>query len=127
MNPDPRPHRPRKRFGQHFLRDSGVVERIVAAIRPLPGDRLVEIGPGLGALTRPLLDAAGELDAVELDRDLLEPLRARCAGSGVLRIHCADALAFANAIEVAMLEVQQAVPQRIAIHLSALHAARQAL
>lgn len=94
MNPDPRPHRPRKRFGQHFLRDSGVVERIVAAIRPLPGDRLVEIGPGLGALTRPLLDAAGELDAVELDRDLLEPLRARCAGSGVLRIHCADALVF---------------------------------
>lgn len=89
-----RPHRPRKRFGQHFLRDAHVVARIVAAIRPKAGERLVEIGPGLGALTRPLLEAAGELDAVELDRDLLEPLRARCAGAGVLRVHHADALSF---------------------------------
>lgn len=87
-------HRPRRRFGQHFLHDPGVIGRIVAAIRPLPGDRLVEIGPGLGALTRPLLEAVGELDVVELDRDLLEPLRARCAGLGALRIHHADALAF---------------------------------
>jgi len=99
-----RPHRARKRFGQHFLRDFGVVERIVAAIRPVerivaairpvPGDRLVEIGPGLGVLTLPLLTAVGELDAIELDRDLLESLRARCVGSGTLRIHHADALAF---------------------------------
>ncbi len=85
---------PRKRFGQHFLRDPSVIERIVAAIRPVPGDRLVEIGPGLGALTRPLLAVAGELDAIELDRDLLEPLQAYCAGMGVLRVHQADALAF---------------------------------
>ncbi len=88
------PHRPRKRFGQHFLRDASVIERIVAAIRPLAGERLVEIGPGLGALTVPLLEAAGNLDVVELDRDLLEPLRARCAGAGTLRIHHADALGF---------------------------------
>lgn len=87
-------HRPRKRFGQHFLRDPGVLERIVAAIRPVPGDHLVEIGPGLGALTRPLLAAAGELDAVELDRDLLEPLRVHCADIGRLRLHHADALKF---------------------------------
>jgi len=87
-------HRPRKRFGQHFLRDPGVLERIVAAIRPVPGDHLVEIGPGLGALTRPLLAAVGELDAVELDRDLLEPLRAHCADIGRLRLHHADALKF---------------------------------
>jgi 16S rRNA (adenine1518-N6/adenine1519-N6)-dimethyltransferase len=87
-------HRPRKRFGQHFLRDRAVLERIVAAIRPVAGERLVEIGPGLGALTVPLLEAAGALDVVELDRDLLEPLRARCAGRGLLRIHHADALAF---------------------------------
>ena len=87
-------HRPRKRFGQHFLRDSNVLERIVAAIRPMPGDRLVEIGPGLGALTRPLLEIAGDLDAVELDRDLLEPLRDHCAGVGTLRIHHGDALKF---------------------------------
>jgi 16S rRNA (adenine1518-N6/adenine1519-N6)-dimethyltransferase len=88
------PHPPRKRFGQHFLRDPGVIAGIVAAIRPVAGQRLVEIGPGLGALTVPLLAAVGELDVVELDRDLLEPLRARCAGAGVLRIHCADALGF---------------------------------
>ena len=50
-------HQPRKRFGQHFLRDSGVIARIVAAIRPAAGERLVEIGPGLGALTVPLPDA----------------------------------------------------------------------
>ncbi len=87
-------HRPRKRFGQHFLHDPAVIRRIVAAIRPAPGDRLVEIGPGLGALTRPLLEAAGELDAIELDRDLLELLRVDCAGLGTLRIHRADALAF---------------------------------
>lgn len=89
-----RSHRPRKRFGQHFLHDPSVLDRLIAAIRPQPGEHLVEIGPGLGALTRPLLTAAGELDVVELDRDLLEPLRAHCAGLGCLRIHHADALAF---------------------------------
>lgn len=87
-------HPPRKRFGQHFLHDPGIIARIVAAIHPLASERLVEIGPGLGALTRPLLQAAGELDVVELDRDLLEPLRTRCVGFGTLRIHQADALEF---------------------------------
>ena len=90
----PARHRPRKRFGQHFLHDPNIIARIVAAIHPVPGEHLVEIGPGLGALTRPLLQAAGELDVVELDRDLLEPLQTRCAGLGTLRIHQADALAF---------------------------------
>ncbi|MFO1371368.1 MAG: 16S rRNA (adenine(1518)-N(6)/adenine(1519)-N(6))-dimethyltransferase RsmA [Candidatus Competibacteraceae bacterium] len=85
---------PRKRFGQHFLHDSGIIRRITEAIQPAPGDRLVEIGPGLGALTRPLLETVGELDVVELDRDLLEPLRTHCASAGALRIHHADALAF---------------------------------
>ncbi len=94
MTETPVRHRPRKRFGQHFLHDRDVLQRIVAAIHPQPGERLVEIGPGLGALTVPLLAAAGELDVVELDRDLLEPLRLRCAGNGVLRIHHADALTF---------------------------------
>lgn len=89
-----RSHQPRKRFGQHFLHDPNVLDRLIAAIQPKPGQHLVEIGPGLGALTRPLLAAAAELDVVELDRDLLEPLRTSCAGLGVLRIHHADALAF---------------------------------
>ncbi|MCP5125116.1 MAG: 16S rRNA (adenine(1518)-N(6)/adenine(1519)-N(6))-dimethyltransferase RsmA [Gammaproteobacteria bacterium] len=87
-------HSPRKRFGQHFLHDPDIIARIIAAIHPKPGECLVEIGPGLGALTRPLLQAVGELDVVELDRDLLDPLRSRCAGLGMLRIHQADALKF---------------------------------
>ncbi|MBL8245157.1 MAG: 16S rRNA (adenine(1518)-N(6)/adenine(1519)-N(6))-dimethyltransferase, partial [Rhodanobacteraceae bacterium] len=54
----------RKRFGQNFLRDHNVIERIVRAINPQPGQRVVEIGPGRGAMTWPLLDALGELTAI---------------------------------------------------------------
>lgn len=87
-------HIPRKRFGQHFLHDAQVISRIVAAIDPQPGQQLLEIGPGLGALTLPLLQAVGNLEVVELDRDLLEPLRQRCASLGNLQIYHADALRF---------------------------------
>jgi 16S rRNA (adenine1518-N6/adenine1519-N6)-dimethyltransferase len=83
-------HRPRKRFGQHFLTDLGVIHRIVAAIAPRPGDALVEIGPGLGALTQPLLERAGALTVVELDRDLAARLR----HDPRLAVIEADALAF---------------------------------
>ena len=85
-------HTPRKRFGQNFLHDRGVIERIVAAIDPRPGQDIVEIGPGQGAITLPLLAACGRLQAVELDRDLLEPLRAAAAGAGELILHSRDAL-----------------------------------
>ncbi|AHF04538.1 16S rRNA methyltransferase [Marichromatium purpuratum 984] len=88
------PHQPRKRFGQNFLHDQGVIARIHAAIAARPGERLVEIGPGQGAITAGLLEAVGELDVVELDRDLIEPLRARLGGRGTLRIHNVDALKF---------------------------------
>lgn len=84
--------RPKKHYGQHFLHERGVIERIVAAIAPKPGDRLVEIGPGEGALTLPLLSAAGRLTAIELDAELIEPLRARAAGVGELEIVHADVL-----------------------------------
>jgi 16S rRNA (adenine1518-N6/adenine1519-N6)-dimethyltransferase len=84
--------RPKKHFGQHFLHDRSVIERIVAAIAPKPGDRIVEIGPGEGALTLPLLRAAGRLTAIELDRELIEPLRARAAGVGELEVIQADVL-----------------------------------
>lgn len=87
-------HRPRKRFGQNFLHDTGVIRRIVASIAPRPGDRLVEIGPGQGAITRELLSAVGTMDAVELDRDLVQPLAKLCAPLGELRIHNVDALKF---------------------------------
>ncbi|MBX3604439.1 MAG: 16S rRNA (adenine(1518)-N(6)/adenine(1519)-N(6))-dimethyltransferase RsmA [Piscinibacter sp.] len=70
-------HVARKRFGQHFLTDDGVIAAIVRAIDPRPGEALIEIGPGLGALTQPLLERCGALTVVELDRDLAARLRAR--------------------------------------------------
>jgi len=87
-------HRPRKRFGQNFLHDPGVIRQIISSIAPKPDERLVEIGPGQGAITRELLRAAGRLDAVELDRDLIGPLVKLCAPLGELRIHNSDALKF---------------------------------
>ncbi|PKM42948.1 MAG: 16S rRNA (adenine(1518)-N(6)/adenine(1519)-N(6))-dimethyltransferase [Gammaproteobacteria bacterium HGW-Gammaproteobacteria-1] len=87
-------HKARKRFGQNFLHDRHVIDRIVRAIHPKAGERLVEIGPGLGALTLPLLQAAGRLEVVELDRDLIPKLAEQCAGKGELLIHSADALKF---------------------------------
>ncbi|MEW6690988.1 MAG: 16S rRNA (adenine(1518)-N(6)/adenine(1519)-N(6))-dimethyltransferase RsmA [Pseudomonadota bacterium] len=68
-------HIARKRFGQHFLADSAVIDAIVAAIDPRPGEALVEIGPGLGAMTQPLLARCGHLTVIELDRDLAARLR----------------------------------------------------
>ncbi len=87
-------HQPRKRFGQNFLHDLGVIRRIVDSIHPRPGEHLVEIGPGQGALTRPLLEACGRLDVVELDRDLIAPLQQQLADTGELHVHQADALRF---------------------------------
>jgi 16S rRNA (adenine1518-N6/adenine1519-N6)-dimethyltransferase len=86
--------RARKRFGQHFLHDRSVIDRIVAAIEPTPGDRLIEIGPGLGAITLPLLLKHGELDAIEIDRDAIRELKVSSEGLGTLRIHEGDALKF---------------------------------
>lgn len=77
MKPQTVAHRARKRFGQHFLTDGGVIDAIVDAIAPQPGQALVEIGPGLGAITQPLLARAQALTVVELDRDLAQRLRQR--------------------------------------------------
>jgi len=77
-------HHARKRFGQHFLVDDAVIEGIVRAINPQPGEALVEIGPGLGALTQPLLQRCGALTVIELDRDLAARLR-RQAGLEVVQ------------------------------------------
>ncbi|MEX0638588.1 MAG: 16S rRNA (adenine(1518)-N(6)/adenine(1519)-N(6))-dimethyltransferase RsmA [Burkholderiales bacterium] len=82
-------HRPRKRFGQHFLHDPGVVRRIVAAIAPAADDFIVEIGPGEGVLTRPLAERAGRLEVIEIDRDLAAALAAER-----IKVHVADALEF---------------------------------
>lgn len=87
--------RPRKRFGQHFLHDPAVIERIAAAIAPRSGEALVEIGPGRGALTRRLLESdCGSLDAIEIDRDLAALLREQCGIEPRLTLHNADALRF---------------------------------
>ncbi|MGB1581121.1 MAG: 16S rRNA (adenine(1518)-N(6)/adenine(1519)-N(6))-dimethyltransferase RsmA [Nevskiales bacterium] len=87
-------HRARKRFGQNFLHDPAVIDKILRAINPRPDENLVEIGPGLGALTLPLLKACGHLQVVELDRDLIPRLQAQTQGLGELRVHQADALRF---------------------------------
>ena len=86
--------RARKRFGQHFLHDRQVIEAILRAVDPKPGERLVEIGPGHGALTLPLLQRAGRLTAIEIDRDLVAGLAAAAEGLGELAIVNADILAF---------------------------------
>ena len=82
-------HQPRKRFGQHFLHEKRVVARIVEAINPARDDFIVEIGPGEGLLTAPLLEKAGRLEVIELDRDLAAGLAAEFPD---LAVHCGDAL-----------------------------------
>ena len=87
-------HIPRKRFGQHFLSDHGLIDAIVQRIAPLPSDRLVEIGPGLGALTQPLLERCGHITVVELDRDLVaywqQRERVAVVASDVLKVDFAQ-------------------------------------
>lgn len=86
-------HQARKRFGQNFLVSPGVIRKIVDAIAPRPGDTVVEIGPGLGALTEPLLERLDHLHVVEIDRDLIARLRTRFTPER-LTIHEGDALQF---------------------------------
>ncbi len=86
-------HQTKKSLGQHFLSDPAMIEKIVRAIAPMPGDRLVEIGPGAGAITRPLLQRHRTLTVIEFDRDLIEPLTALGAELGAeLSIVHADVL-----------------------------------
>ncbi len=86
-------HRPRKRFGQNFLVDRSIIDRIVNSIDPRPEDRIIEIGPGHGALTNALLAIVPTLEVVEIDRDLAAELSQTYAPDR-LRIHVADALKF---------------------------------
>ena len=88
-----KPHKPRKRFGQNFLQKQDVIDDILHAIGPQPDDLMVEIGPGLGALTHPLAKALKQLHVIELDRDIVKTLREKYAGGNVV-IHEGDALKF---------------------------------
>ncbi len=85
-------HRARKRFGQNFLQDMGIIERMLAAMRPEANDAVVEVGPGLGALTLPLLDRLDRLAVVEIDRDLIERLEAQ--NLDALSIYAGDVMKF---------------------------------
>ncbi len=86
--------RPKKRFGQHFLRDRLVLARILKALAPKADDHLVEIGPGTGALTQLLLANCRQLDAIEIDRELVELLKEKLKGAPNFTLHCANALRF---------------------------------
>jgi 16S rRNA (adenine1518-N6/adenine1519-N6)-dimethyltransferase len=83
---------PKKNLGQHFLTDRGIIEHIVHAVDPRPGDNLVEIGPGQGAITFPLLKKHGKLTVIEFDRDLITPLSEAAHGVGELTIVHKDVL-----------------------------------
>lgn len=87
-------HRAKKRFGQNFLQDQSVIARIVQNVAPKKEDKIVEIGPGQGALTIEIMRSSGAITAIELDRDLLEPLQKTCAPFGTLELHNVDALKF---------------------------------
>jgi 16S rRNA (adenine1518-N6/adenine1519-N6)-dimethyltransferase len=95
-------HIPRKRFGQHFLSDRLIIDAIVDEINPQPGDPMVEIGPGLAALTQPLVERLGHLTVVELDRDLAARLRTHpqltVVESDVLRVDFTELAARVNAL-----------------------------
>jgi 16S rRNA (adenine1518-N6/adenine1519-N6)-dimethyltransferase len=94
MPKDFSPLTPRKRFGQHFLHDISVIQKIITAINPHPPHAIVEIGAGQGALTFALLKFVDELDAIELDRDLVSYLHNQHSSKGKLHIHSADVLKF---------------------------------
>jgi 16S rRNA (adenine1518-N6/adenine1519-N6)-dimethyltransferase len=107
-------HIARKRFGQHFLTDAGIIHAIVDAIDPRPGQTVVEIGPGLAALTQPLVERLGRLIVIELDRDLAARLRAHpqleVVESDVLKV---DFTALAHAQQVRKLRVTGNLPYNI--------------
>ena len=111
------PHRPRKRFGQHFLKDPGVIDAILDAIAPTDTDLVVEIGPGRGAITAGLAARAGALHAIELDRDLAASLRERYSGMPTVTIHEADALRFDLASLGSSLRIVGNLPYNISTPL----------
>ena len=102
-------HIARKRFGQHFLSDGGIIDAIVSEIAPQPGDAMIEIGPGLAALTQPLVERLGHLTVIELDRDLAQRLRAHAQ----LEVIESDVLKVDFAALAARLAPPPAAPIRV--------------
>ena len=87
-------HRAKKRLGQNFLVDQDIIQRIVDSIRPMENETIIEIGPGLGALTKPILEKTGQLDVIEYDHDIIPKLQLNCSFDNNLRIHEMDVLKF---------------------------------
>ena len=123
-------HQARKRFGQHFLTDGAVIDQIVQAIAPSPGDSMVEIGPGLAAMTQPLVERLGHLQVIELDRDLAKRLREHpqltVIESDVLKV---DFTSLALSLQAQRLRVVGNLPYNIStpilfhllLHVSVIH------
>ena len=110
-------HRPRKRFGQHFLTDPGVIDAIVNAVAPAEDDVIVEIGPGQGAITRSLAARAGALHTIELDRDLAGRLARELASNSNVTVHEADALSFDYGVLGESLRIVGNLPYNISTPL----------
>ncbi len=111
-------HRARKRFGQNFLHDKNVIEQIVEAFDPDPALAIVEIGPGKGALTLPLLRKAGIVNVIEIDTDLALILEEKCKAEGDLRLHIGDALKYdLSQFEPAPLQIIGNLPYNISTPL----------
>jgi len=89
---DPSTHQAKKRFGQNFLHDIGIIDRIVSSMQVKPDDNILEIGPGLGALTKQILPVTKSINVIELDRDIIPKLKFNCDGLGELNILQTDAL-----------------------------------
>lgn len=109
-------HIPRRRFGQNFLIDHAVIRRIVEAVDPLPADKLLEIGPGLGALTGPILERVQRLQVIELDRDLAARLQQTYSPERLV-VHQGDALKFDFSVLPAPIRVFGNLPYNISTPL----------
>jgi 16S rRNA (adenine1518-N6/adenine1519-N6)-dimethyltransferase len=94
MSGRPSSHKHKKQFGQNFLNNGRIIDQIVASIRPNINDHMVEIGPGQAALTRPLIDRVKKLDIIEIDNDLIAPLKIQFASKPAFNLHHTDALKF---------------------------------
>jgi len=103
-------HKHKKQFGQNFLNNGRIIDQIVASIQPKPTDHMVEIGPGEAALTEPLIDVVKRLDIIEIDNDLIGPLKIRFASKPAFNLHHTDALAFDYA---SLLQYEPEQPLRI--------------
>lgn len=109
-------HIPRKRFGQNFLQDSRIIESIVDAVNPAADDSVIEIGPGLGAITQPLLNRLNKLHVVEIDRDIIRRLQQQFPAEKLV-IHAGDALAFDFASIPGQLKIVGNLPYNISTPL----------